>query len=157
MSYQHESKHWLIRVQDGQNLKNGKYPFWGVKRGHGGSIKTIVEKIKKGDILWFMTSKSYGGKLIGMCEFTHYHDRDNEPLIPVHTYSNKEQNWEGDDDWSIQIHYNKLYITEKQNINAVVQCAGTILEYETIKEKGLPDLYNHYNMFTYYAEPKMFE
>ena len=151
-----ESKHWLIRVQDGENFRNSKYPFWGVKRGNHGCIKTIVNKIKKGDILWFMTSKKYGGKLIGMSEYTCYYDRDNEPLIPIHTYSNREQNWKGEENWSIQIHYQNLYITEKQNIKAVIQCGGIILEYETFKDRGLPDVYTHYKNFKYYAEPKIF-
>jgi hypothetical protein len=76
MNLRQEPKHWLIRVQDGENFRNSKYQFWGVKRGSGGGIKTIVNKIQKGDILWFMTSKQYGGKLIGMCEYTCYYDRD---------------------------------------------------------------------------------
>ena len=148
--------HWLIRVQDGENFKNSKYPFWGVKRGNNNSIKTIVNKIKKGDILWFMTSKIYGGQLIGMAEYKCYYDRHEEPIILIHTYSNKEQNWKGEDDWSIQIHYEHLYNTEKQNIKAIIQCGGIILEYETFKDKGLPDLYDHYNKFKIYAEPKLF-
>ena len=156
MNSRQEPKHWLIRVQDGENFRNSKYQFWGVKRGSGGGIKTIVNKIQKGDILWFMTSKQYGGKLIGMCEYTCYYDRDDEPLIPIHTYSNNEQNWKGDEDWGIQIHYTNLYITEKQNLGAVIRCGGIILEYETFKDRGLPDLYNHYKNFKYYAEPKIF-
>ena len=151
-----ESKHWIIRVKDGVNFKNSKYPFWGVKRGNHGCIKTIVNKIKKGDILWFMTSKKYGGKLIGMSEYTYYYDRQDEPLISMNTFSNKEQNWEGDEDWDIQIHYENLYITEKQNIEASIQCGGIILEYETFKDKILDNLYEHYKNFKYYAEPKIF-
>ena len=150
-------QHWIIRVQDGENFRNSKHPFWGVKRGKNNCIKTTVNnKFKKGDILWFMTSKNYGGKLIGMSEYTCWYDRHDEPIFPIHTYSNKEQNWKGDEDWCIQIHYKNLYNTEKQNIKAVIQCGGIILEYETFKDKGLPDLYNHYNMFKYYGEPKKF-
>jgi hypothetical protein len=155
MNLRQELKHWIIRVKDGENFKNSKHPFWGVKRGNGGGIKTIVNKIKIGDILWFMTSKKYGGKLIGMSEYTCYYDRYDEPLIPIHTYSNIEQNWVGDEDWSIQIHYTNLYTTEKQNLYAVIQCSGVILEYETFKDKGLPDLHNHYKNFKYYSEPKI--
>ena len=156
MNSRQEPKHWLIRVQDGENFRNSKYQFWGVKRGSGGGIKTIVNKIQKGDILWFMTSKKHGGKLIGMCEYTYYYDRKDEPLILMNTYLNKEQNWKGKEDWEIQIHYKNLYITEKQNIKASVQCGGIILEYETFKDRGLPNLYNHYNNLKYYAESKIF-
>ena len=56
-----------------------------------------------------------------MGEYTCYYDGHDEQLIPINTYSNKEQNWKGDEDWSIQIHYENLYDTEKQNISAVVQ------------------------------------
>jgi hypothetical protein len=24
-------KHWIVRVGDGKNFKNSKFPFWGVK------------------------------------------------------------------------------------------------------------------------------
>ena len=90
-----------------------------------------------------------------MSEYTCYYDRADEPLIPVHTYSNKDQCWTGEGLWSIQMHYKNLYIiTERENIKGVIQCAGSILEYDTFKDKGLPDLYNHYNMFKKYAEPK---
>ena len=53
-------------------------------------------------------------------------------------------------------HYTNLYITGKQHLGAVIQCGGIILEYETFKDRGLPDLYNHYKNFKYYAEPKIF-
>jgi len=43
--------HWLIRIKDGINFKNSVYPFWGIKKGHNGSIRTIISKIKEGDIL----------------------------------------------------------------------------------------------------------
>ena len=149
-----ETKHWIIRVKDGINFRNSKHLMWGVKRGRNDCVKTIVKKMKPGDILWFMTSKPFGGKLIGMSEYTCFYDRNDEPLINLHTYSNEEQNWVGDSDWSIQIHYKNLYDTERQNIKAYVQCGGIVLEYETFKDKNLPDLYEHYRCFKYYAEPK---
>ena len=149
-------KHWLIRVKDGKNFNNSKFPFWGVKRGRSGCYLSIVKKFKIGDILWFMTSKSYGGKLIGMSEYTKYYDKEDEPLININTFTNDEQNWEGDVEWDIQIHYTNLYITEKQNITACggrgIQCAGIILDYETFKEKIDGNLYDHYRNFKFYAE-----
>tara|TARA_B100001027_G_C16141475_1_gene273831 strand:- start:253 stop:705 length:453 start_codon:yes stop_codon:yes gene_type:complete len=146
-------QHWIIRVSDGDNFRNSKHPFWGLKSRN----KSIIDKrFKKGDILWFLTSKKYGGKLIGVAEYTHYYDRDDEPLLLINTYSNEEQNWRGQDNWSIQVHYENLYITEKQDIKAVIRCASTILDYETFKDRNLPDLYFHYSNFKYYAEPKKF-
>ena len=45
-----EHNFWIIRVNDGENFRNSKFTFWGVKRGKGGCIKTIVEKIQNGEI-----------------------------------------------------------------------------------------------------------
>lgn len=151
-----EKKHWIIRVQDGSNFYNSKYPFWGVKRGKNGCMKTIVKKINPGDICWFLTSKIYGGKIIGMCEYVNFYDRNDEPLVNINTMTNSEQNWNGNELWDIQLHYTNLYITEKQNITACIQCAGNILEYNTFKDKVNGDLQEHYKNFKLYAEPKSF-
>ena len=88
--------HWIFRVNNGDNFRNSKYPFWGVKRGKNGCIKTIVTKIKPGDILWFMTSKVFGGRLIGMGEYCEFYDRNDEPLLHINTKTNEEQGWKGD-------------------------------------------------------------
>ena len=150
-----EKQFWIIRVGDGENFRNSKFPFWGVKRGRHGCIKSSVKKINIGDILWFITSKKYGGKIIGMGEYCGFYDREDEPLIQINTKTNEEQDWKGDDLWDIQIHYCNLYITEKQNIIGCVQCGGIILEYEKFKHSINGDLYNHYTNFKFYAEPKI--
>ena len=151
-----EKKFWIIRINDGENFRNSKYPFWGVKRGRNGCMKTIVSKIKLGDILWFMTSKIYGGNIIGMSEFCGVYDRNDEPLIQINTKSNEEQNWKGNECWDIQIQYCNVYDIEKQNIKGCIQCGGNILEYETFKDKINGDLYEHYKNFKFYALQKIF-
>ncbi len=150
-------KHWIIRVNYGINFRNSKYPFLGVKRGRHGCMKTIITKMQAGDILWFITSKPFGSKLIGMCEYCKFYDRNDEPLLQINTKTNEEQNWKGDGCWDIQIHYSNLYITEKQNITGCIQCSATILEYETFKHKINGDLYEHYKNYKFYAEPKIFD
>jgi hypothetical protein len=150
-------KHWIFRVNNGDNFRNSIYPFWGVKRGKGGCLKTIISKINQGDILWFLTSKEFGGRFIGMGEYSGFYDRINEPLFNINTKTNEEQGWKGAELWDIQIHYRNLYITEKQNITACIQCGGIILEYETFKHKIDSDLYEHYKNYKFYSEPKIFE
>ena len=103
-----------------------------------------------------MTSKKYGGKLIGMSEYCGFYDRNDEPLLQINTKTNDEQKWKGDELWDIQISYRNLYITEKQNIIGFIQCGGIILEYETFKDKINGDLYEHCKNFYFYAEPKKF-
>ncbi len=145
--------HKIFRVGNGENLKNSKYPFWGVKRGKNGFMRTMVEKLTPGDIIWFMTSKPYGGKIIGMAEYTGFYDRNDEPLLPINTKTNEEQNWVGDEKWDIQLHYRNLYNTERQNITGCIPCAAVILDYDTFREKINGDLYHHYKNFKFYAEP----
>ena len=151
----HQKQHWIFRVKDGKNFLNSKYPFWGVKRGRANCIKTIVKKINEGDILWFLTSKPYGAKFIGMAEYTKFYDRNDEPLVKLNTLSNEEQGWVGNEDWDIQIHYKNLYNTARQNIQAIIQNSSIILKYTTFRNKIEEDLIKHYENFKFYAEPKI--
>tara|TARA_B100000963_G_C22606621_1_gene662820 strand:- start:1463 stop:1924 length:462 start_codon:yes stop_codon:yes gene_type:complete len=148
-----DKHHWIIRVGDGINFKNSKYPFWGMKKGSGGGIKTLASKIKRGDILWFVTNKKHGGYIIGMAEFINMFDKDDEPLVEINTQSNLKQNWVGNDNWKLQVNYKNLYNTEKQKIQCIIQCAAIILNYERFKEKITANLYEHYKNYIYYAEP----
>lgn len=148
-----EVKHWLIRVKDGENFRKSKYPFWGVKRGKYNCLKSLVKKISKGDIIWFFTNSDHGGKAIGMAEYVEFYDREDEPLFPINTFTNIEQGWEGDGEWDLQLHYTNLYNTEKQDIKIRIQCANTVLVYDTWKDKIKDDLILHYNNFKFYAEP----
>ena len=148
---------WIIRVGDGENLRNSKYPYWGVKRS--GGIKTVVDKFKDGDLLSFLTSKKHGGKIIGIAKYTHHLDRKDCGITG--SYSNKEQNWKGDEDWDIIIHYKNFYDIENyKHFDAVIQCGGTILKYETFKAKDkykdLPDISFHYTYHNKYITPKKF-
>ena len=152
-------EHFLIRVKDGENFKNSIYPFWGIKRGNNGQFKTQVSNnIKQGDILWFMTSSKYGGKIIAMAEYCGFYDRNDEPLLNINTKTNEEQGWKGNECWDIQLHYTNLYNTEKQNIEACIKFGGNVLKYkkDNININIPSDLYEHYKNFKIYSEPKVF-
>ena len=117
----------------------------------------MLNNINKGDILWFCTNKRNGGKAIGMARYTTLYDRNDEPLIQINTYSNKEQGWEGDDDWSLQMRYTKLYDTEKQDIKLVIpRYSNQLLNIiQIIKNQiNVDNLYKHYNGFTFYGVSK---
>ena len=151
-------RHKLVRVRDGENFRNSIYPCWAIKRGYNDCNKTIVKKYNVGDILWFITSKPYGGKIIGMGEYCGFYDRCDEPLLKINTISNDEQNWKGDEEWDIQIHYCNLYNTERYNFTACIQCAANIMEYHTFKDKTPApinvNLYDEYKNIIFYAEPR---
>lgn len=148
----YQKRHWFIRCGNGENFYNSKNPIWGMNRGKNGCIKTLVKKLKKGDILWFMTSKLFGGQLIGMAEYLEYHDRSEETIFHHNTLSNKEQGWIGEDDWDLQLRYCNLYDTRKQNLEVCIQCGGTLLEYNTFKKKLSINLEEHYKNYIFYAE-----
>lgn len=144
-------KHWLVRVGDGINFRKSRYPIWGIKRGINGCFKTIVSKIIKDDILWFFTSKKYGGKIIGVANYECFYDKKNEPLISINTVTNKQQGWVGDNLWDIQINYSNLYNLENENIKICIQCPAVLLSYENNKDKDMCildiDLEKYYIIF----------
>lgn len=148
-------KFWIIRIGDGENFKNSKFPIWGIKRGKNGCIKSVVKKMKEGDILWFMTSKKYGGKMLAVSEYRNFYDKSDESLIQIHTKTNDVCGWKGEDEWDIQLHYHKLYITERQNITGCIQSSSIILDYEKYKDKIEGDLMEHYRNFVFYGESKI--
>jgi len=95
-----DRNHYLIRIGNADNFHNQNYHIWGFKN----KFKSTVSKIKRGDILWFLANKGWGG-IVQVAEFIGMYDR-NIDVMGVHTYTNQQQNWEGDEnDWNIQIHY----------------------------------------------------
>ncbi len=129
--------HWRIRVKDGYNIKHGKYPIWGVKRGKNNCLKSIIQnRFNTGDIIWFITNKQSGGKAIALVEYIDFYDRKDEILININTVTNEEQGWIGDECWDIQINFKNYYNIEKHNFNISIACASPILTYKTFKDKG---------------------
>ncbi len=147
-----KKNHFIIRVSDGVNFRNSKFNLWGMKKGYDTFIKNIG--MKEGDVLWFLTSKNYGGKIIGMAEYHNCYNRKDEPLFLMNTKSNEEMGWDKDEKWDIQIEYKNLYNTEKQEITGVIQGHSNIFPYEKYKDNFKNhDLYQEYENFKRYAEP----
>lgn len=144
-----DRKHWIIRIGDGKNFKNSKHPIWGFSNN-------CVKKLTKGDILWFLTSKDFGGKIIGMAEYVETYNRREEVLVTCSTFSNEEMGWEGGEEgkWYIQILYTNLYDTERQNICAVLPGQQKVYDYEDYVSKIEDNLYEHYKGFIFYGTPK---
>jgi len=143
--------HWIIRVGDGVNFNNSVHPFWGVNYRN----KSIVGRFKPGDVLWFLVNKYFGGIFVGMAEFTHYYNIQDEPLVKINTYTNEQQGWTGTADYAIQIHYKNLYDTKKQDIQCVLVGQMIIFEYEKVKDKIIDDLYDCYKNYKKYAIVKL--
>jgi|SaaInlV_125m_DNA_1040241.scaffolds.fasta_scaffold31888_1 hypothetical protein len=146
-----QQNHWILKVADGKNFKNSKFPFWGLKAGKKDIVKNLALKIKEGDILWFLCNKSNDNKIIGMATFSKLLDKRDELLIQIETTSCIEQGWDGSD-WEIELHYTNLYNAEKQNIKIDEKLGQfPITNYNNNKDKINEDLENHYNGFKYYG------
>jgi hypothetical protein len=145
--------HWIIRVKDGKNFKNSKYPIWGLKQ----HWESHVKNLQIGDILWFLTNKESAGKFIAMAEFRRYYRRQDEPLMYIHTCSNEEQKWIGDEDWDIQIEYINMYDIENVPIfrktSTVIQCASCVMKYDTFQAKISLDLEELYKYIVLFVDP----
>ena len=157
----------LIKVGDfetnANNLRKGKYPFWGLNKTH----KNSIESLTKGTIIVFITNKQKNGnRVIGMAEFDSWFDRRNEPLLKINTVSDEAQGWTGDGEWEIQISFKNFYDTESGTKNIwipnevdigrqqmVVGIQGHKIQLpESLKD----DLAKHYQNFKYYGTPKVY-
>lgn len=147
---------WMIRVGDGVNFKNStQHCIWGLKKRWSG----CVNKFKAGDLLCFITSKKSGGCTIGIGEFVESHNREEEPLVKVHTKTNAELGWIGRDineDWDIQIKYKNLVNTSgREFMKTLVRSPGTICSYGRLdpEKHVLPqgDIRMHYKHFLKYG------
>ena len=141
--------HFIIRVEDGVNFKNSKKPIWGVNA----RFYRIVNQMKKGDIIWFVTNKTNDNLLVGMAEFVEMYDRRDEKLVAFNTFTNEEMGWHGDTDWCIQIHYKNLYLTEYHKIHIPIKGQTAIRYYKNCADKIDENLYEHFIGFKKYAIP----
>tara|TARA_Y100000389_G_C17292904_1_gene428942 strand:- start:80 stop:535 length:456 start_codon:yes stop_codon:yes gene_type:complete len=111
-----QPNHWIIRVHDGVNLMNSiDKHTWGFLE----KFKGTYNKMQKGDVLWFLTSKPFGNKLIMVSELDDKIDRRKEQLLKIYTYSNEELGWATQTKWDLQITYSNPIKIE--NLNYQIQ------------------------------------
>lgn len=140
------SIHHIINVGDGMNYKKSVYPFWGLSHNTRSYIRNFINL---GDVLWFCQDFENGLKAIGMAEYTHSYDINDEPLIPMNIVEREKQNWDMNIENDIQIHYKNIYNTERQNI--VIEKKTE--EISTYSNEYGGDLYKHYGGFKFYGNP----
>lgn len=144
----YKMNHWIIRIGNGENFKNSKYPFWGLIN----HWKPHAAKIKENDILWFLCNKDTNdNKILGMARFTKMLDKRDEVLINIETTNNIEQGWDCNS-YDIELHYTDLYDTSEQNIKIHIRNQVPVINYYDNTEKIKEDLEKHYNGFKFYAK-----
>ena len=133
---------WLLRVGDGENLKNSlKFGIWGILSTTP-TNKYFIKNVKNGDRLWFVKSKSQG-KLLAVATYRSHNSRYSEHLITCMT--EEELGWTHDGpDWEsdTEIHFTDLYGLEQYNLLTDIKGATTIRKYN---EKCKVDLALEYS------------
>ena len=147
------SNDYIIRVGDGINFINSaRLSVWAVKSKY----KTFLNKVKKGDKLWFVRNKlkteQHSGKIIAVADFVSKNERILGPLIST-TLSNDELGWdEKSTQFDIEIHYNNLYNLTECDIFTGLKGRTTICEYNNVKESILINLIVEYLYLSKYSK-----
>jgi len=121
---------WLLRVGDGENLKNSsKYRIWGILSTTSDNAY-FLKNVKPGDRLWFVKSKSQG-KLIAVATYRSHNKRELGPLIDI-SLSNEELGWtRSGEDWTsdTEVHYTDLYGLADCELLTHIKSPKTIRKY----------------------------
>ena len=73
---------FLIRVNDGIKFKNSiKFKFYEISKGFQGRNLTIAKKLSLNDRLYFLQSKPYGGKILGMADYVGLFQKDKSEIV----------------------------------------------------------------------------
>jgi len=142
---------WLLRVGDGENLKNSsKYRIWGIQALTSPHGKYFIQNVKSGDRLWFVKSKSQG-KLIAVATYRSHNKREFGPLIDM-SLTNEELGWTGNGmDWTsdIEVHYTDLYGLADCELLTHIKGPSTIRKYD---EKCRVNLAVEYSYISRYSK-----
>ena len=121
---------WLLRVGDGENLRNSsKYKIWGIQSSTPDN-KYFIRNVQPGDRLWFVKSKSQG-KLLAVATYRSHNKREFGPLIDI-SLTNDELGWSGSGtDWTsdVEVHYTDLYGLANCELLTHIKGAKTIRKY----------------------------
>lgn len=147
--------HWLLRIGDGEHFKNSSTKsIWGVNSKNKEDItkdnvvvKNFLDKVKSGDILWFILGKSHG-KVAAVATFTHHCKRELGPLLAI-TLTNEELGWtKQNGTWDTEVHYKDLYNVSKCDLLTHILSPMVVREYN---EKCVVNLPNEYPYIVRYA------
>ena len=141
------NNNWIIRVGDGDNfMKSSKINVWGIPDNSNASI-CFINNVKKGDVLWFITSNS-GGKIIAVATY--------EEMLCVIPTPNRFMNSSKNalmDNLSIEdftykqdapnmlIRYKDLYVLSEIEHPELLTCMKSIRMMSIYKYRGIED--NH--------------
>jgi len=141
---------WILRIGDGKNFAaSSKHRIWGIQSTNSFG-KYFLKNVKKGDRLWFVTSKT-NGKLFAVATYETFLSREFGPLINL-SLTNEELGWTNNGPkWTsnIEIHYSNLYGLNDCELLTHIKGASTIRKYD---EKCIVDLPLEYSNIVRYSK-----
>lgn len=132
MSLTHNSsffqQHYLIRVGNGIDFyKNCMNNIWNYKSKY----RHIVEKMRAGDILWFIQSKKNSekkiGKILGVATFSNHCIK---PLCSLRLLETIDE----DNYYDMEIKYYNLYLLENYNLYTNYKYTNPFVNYNLISK-----------------------
>ena len=134
------ANNYILYIGDGVHFAASSFlHIWGIVSKHSCS-KWFLSKIKPGDLLWFVKSKT-GGKIVAVATFTETKKRIIGPLIDL-TLTNQELGWDKTyGEWDTEIHYKNLYNLTKFDLITGIKGATTIRKYNEKCRVNLPTEY----------------
>jgi len=139
--------HFLLHIGDGIHFKSSsRLCIWGISSTHS-VVKGFIKRVKEGDILWFVKSKS-NGQLVAVATFTTKRERVLGPILEL-TPSNEELGWTTTrGKWDTEVHYKDLYNLSMCKLYSEIKGAATIRRYN---EKCKIDLPTEYERIVRYS------
>ena len=154
-----EIKHYIFIIGYENNFINSsKKNIWLIQS----RFKNILNKIKKGDVLWFVRKKinddKYIGRIIGVANFVSIPKNKNKY---IRTISNKELGIiDKKNKYNVEIHYNNFYNLTKFDLYTKLLLRTNINFYDNILKKkvrnNVIDLYNEYLKICIMIKYKLF-
>lgn len=142
------SEHWILRVGDGDHFwSSSQRHIWGINSNHKCSTNSFIQKVKSGDLLWFVKSGEHG-KLIAVSKFTELKKRELGPLIAL-TATNEELGWtKQHGDWDTEVHYIDLYDLRECELFSKIKSPLVIRKYNEKCKVNLPIEYMYLIKYT---------
>lgn len=140
--------HFLLYVGDGEHFiaSSSKY-IWGINSKRSCS-KGFIKKVKEGDLLWFVKSKTRG-QIIAVATFASINKRVLGPLIAL-TYTDIELGWDkSSGEWDTEVCYTNLYNLTQCNLFSELKGASVIRSYN---DKCKVNLYVEYPYILRYSK-----
>ena len=147
-------QHWIIRIGDGNHFINSSnYNIWGIDSKDKRNTNKFIKEIKKGDILWFVTSMSKG-HAIAVSVFKELKKRELGPLVNL-SMTNNELGWnESDGNWDVEIYYEDLFNISSLNILTQIKSPRTYRRYSDNIDKIPINLIEEYKQILKYSKIK---